>query len=136
VAAVEAVVFALAFSQLVTNLGSWDRIAGYAVGVAAGTIGGLAVKERLDPGTAVVEVVVPGDGAVLREAFHSLGWPATSVPALGANGPAAVLFLVVHGNRTREVVRLVQATCPRALWTIRPAIAAHGSLGQSTSVYV
>jgi uncharacterized protein YebE (UPF0316 family) len=136
VAAVEAVVFALAFSQLVADLGSWDRLGGYAIGVALGTVGGLAVKERFDPGTAVVEVVVPGDGEPLREAFRSQGWPATSMPALGAHGPASVLFLVVHGNRTREVVRLVQATCPHALWTVRPATAAHGSLGQSTSVYV
>ena len=136
VAAVEAVVFALAFSQLVADLGSWDRIAGYAIGVALGTVGGLAIKERFDPGTAVVEVVVPGDGAPLREAFDALGWPATSLPALGAHGPATVLFLVVHGNRTREVVQLVQATCPHALWTIRPATAAHGSLGHSSSVYV
>jgi uncharacterized protein YebE (UPF0316 family) len=136
VAAVEAVVFALAFSQLVADLGSWDRIGGYAIGVALGTIGGLAVKDRLDPGTAIVEVVVPGDGAAMREAFHSVGWPATCVPAVGASGPAAVLFLVVHGNRSGEVVRLVQSTCPRALWTIRPATAAHGPLGRSASVYV
>jgi uncharacterized protein YebE (UPF0316 family) len=136
VAAVEAVVFALAFSNLVANLGSWERIAGYAVGVAAGTVAGLVINDRLNPGAAVVEVVVPGDGTDLRDAFHGRGWPATTMPASGLHGPATVLFLVVLGHRVEDVVRVVRDTTPHALWTIRPASGVHGVPGMRTSVSI
>ena len=86
VAAVEAVVFTLAFSNLVANLGSWERIAGYAIGVAAGTVAGLAINDRLSPGHAMIEIFVSGNGEDLRLALHACGWPATSMTACGVNG--------------------------------------------------
>ena len=133
VAAVEAVIFALVFSNLISDLGSWDRIVGYAAGVAAGTVIGLAVNDRLNPGGAVVEVVVPGDGAALRQAFHSRGWPATTIPAVGVTGAATLLFLVVRTPCTDDVIDLVRATAPDAFWTTRPAVSVHGSLRMATS---
>jgi uncharacterized protein YebE (UPF0316 family) len=136
VAAIEAVVFALAFSNLVANLGSWERIAGYAVGVAVGTVAGLVINDRMNPRAAVVEVVVRGDGHELRQALHSRGWPATTMPARGISGPAAILLLVVHANRTHDVLRVVRAIAPHALWTVRPATGFHGAPGMATAVTV
>lgn len=46
VAAIEATVFAAAFSRLLADLDSPVRIAAYAVGVAAGTLLGLHIDER------------------------------------------------------------------------------------------
>ena len=136
VAAGEAVVFALVFSSLVSDLGSWDRLAGYAIGVAVGTVVGLMVNDRLNPGAAIVEVVVPGEGEGLRAAFYARGWPATAMPAAGFRGAVTVLFLVVRTRRVDEVLDLIQATAPDAFWTTRPATAAHGSPGMATSVSV
>jgi uncharacterized protein YebE (UPF0316 family) len=136
VAAVEAVVFALAFSNLVSDLHSWERIAGYALGVAVGTIGGLVINDRLSGGAAVVEVVLPGDGGELRDEFYGRGWPATFLPATGVGGVATVLLLVVHAKRVDEVVRVVRSTSPGALWVVRPATAAHGMPGMATSVSI
>ncbi len=47
VAAVEAVVFALVFSSVAAGLGAPERLAGHAMGVAAGTILGIGLDERL-----------------------------------------------------------------------------------------
>jgi uncharacterized protein YebE (UPF0316 family) len=126
VAAVEAVVFALVFSNLVANLGSWNRILGYAIGVAVGTIAGLMLNERMNQGGVVVEAVVPGDGADLRLALCSRGWPATAVRATGLNGPATMLFVAVPTFRKDDVLDIVRATSPEAFWSIRTAPAYHG----------
>ena len=136
VAALEAVVFALAFSNLVGHLGAWQRIAGYAIGVAIGTVGGLAINDRLDRGAAVVEVVVPGHGERLRDTLHARGWPATTMPARGVSGQATVVFLVVRANRTREVLQVVRTTAPGALWMVRRATTARGAPGMATAVTV
>jgi uncharacterized protein YebE (UPF0316 family) len=120
----------------VTDLQSWHRLAGYAVGVAIGTVVGLAVNDRMNEGAAVVEVVVPGDGAMLRQAFQSRAWPATAVPVSGARGPATLLFLVVLARRADDVVCVARAVCPHALCVIRPTTAAHGVPGMATAVSI
>jgi uncharacterized protein YebE (UPF0316 family) len=56
-AGVEAVVFAAAFSSLMANLDAIERVAGYALGVAAGTFVGMALDDRLSLGQSVVRVV-------------------------------------------------------------------------------
>lgn len=134
VASGEALVFALVFSTLVADLGSWDRLAGYAAGVAVGTVAGLVVNDRLNPGATIVEAVLPGDGSVLLRAFHERGWPATAIPAEGFRGAATVVFLVVRSRHTSEVLEVMQATAPGAFWTTRPATAVHGAPGLATTV--
>lgn len=49
VAAIEAVVFALSFSQLLTDLDQIHRLAGYSTGVAIGTYAGMSVSQHLRP---------------------------------------------------------------------------------------
>ena len=126
VAAVEAVVFALVFSRLVADLGSWDRIVGYALGVAVGTAAGLVVNERTSKGGVVVEAVAPGDGEALRAALHAHGWPATAIPAAGLRGPATLVFVAVPATRKDDVVELITSTTPDAFWAVRTATAYHG----------
>jgi uncharacterized protein YebE (UPF0316 family) len=134
VAAVEAVVFAVVFSNVVGDLGSWDRVAGYAVGVALGTGAGLAVSDRMERGGSVIEVVVPGDGEAVRDAFLARGWPATALPARGVGGEAAVVFLVVRSACVDEVLAVARTAAPGALWTVRRAVAVHGAAGMATAV--
>ena len=136
VAAAEAVTFALVFSKVVADLGSVGRIAGYAAGVAIGTVIGLVANDRFSPGGAVIEVIVAGDGAELRDAFHAQGWPATTMPAAGIAGSATVLILVVRANRTDRVLEVIRSTAPDAVWAVRPATAVHGSPGMGTPVSV
>lgn len=127
VAAAEAVMFALVFSNLMADLASWDRVAGYALGVAVGTVAGLVVSDHVNPGGAVVEVVVAGDGADLRRALHAGGWPATTIPAAGVDGAATMAFLAIPANRTADVLDVVRTTVPDAFWTVRPTNAVGGS---------
>ena len=126
IAALEAVVFALVFSRLVADLGSWDRIAGYALGVAVGTAAGLLINERTSQGGVVIEAVVPGDGDALRAALLAHHWPATSIPATGLQGPATLVFVAVPASRKDEVLALVSSTAPDAFWAVRTATAYHG----------
>ena len=50
-ASVEATIFALAFSRLLTSLDSASQVIAYAVGVGIGTLVGLTINERLTPTT-------------------------------------------------------------------------------------
>ena len=51
VASVEATVFALAFSRVLSSLDSVAQVAAYATGVGCGTLVGLTINDRLSPRT-------------------------------------------------------------------------------------
>ena len=61
VAAVEALVFVLTFSRLVTDLGTPTRLIGYVIGVAIGSIVGLALNDRVAGGHSELQFIAPGE---------------------------------------------------------------------------
>jgi len=103
--ALNAVIQVVALGQVVTNLDRPANIAGYAIGVAIGVYLGVAVGGRLAGDPVEHRVVVPGDGVPLATLLRDRGWPVTIQPALGHDGPAAALTVVVDGPRSTEVER-------------------------------
>lgn len=119
VAAIEAVVFALTFSHLVTDLGSPGRLIGYAVGVAAGTAVGLLVNDRLTPGHTELQLIAPGHRADLADSLHEHGWPATWSEAGGPSGPVTMVWLSVDDAEVPRLVKEVRGIAPDAFWTLQ-----------------
>lgn len=118
-ASVEAVIFAMTFSKLVTDLGSPGRILGYAAGMGAGTAVGLALNDRTARGHTELHLVALGERADLIERFQERGWPATSSVAAGPEGPVTMMWLTVSDGEVRELSDLVQQWAPQAFWTLR-----------------
>jgi uncharacterized protein YebE (UPF0316 family) len=116
VAAVEAVTFAVAFTRL--DLAAPERVAGYALGVAFGTLLGLALDERLSGGQSELRVVAPGLQPCLVRALRKAGWPATSFTGDGADGPVTLLFVAADDSRLPALVDDVRRTVPGASWTV------------------
>lgn len=111
-AGVEAILFGLILTGLVANLGDPLRLGAYAVGVAAGTLLGLAADERLSSGQSEVRLVVPGDGLAIVGQLHAAGWPATATPALGPSGRTTSVFVAVDDRRVDDLLRLVERLEP------------------------
>ncbi|MGB3184743.1 MAG: DUF5698 domain-containing protein [Ornithinimicrobium sp.] len=96
IAAIEAGLFALAFSAIISALDDPLRIVGYALGVALGTLGGMVADERLSTGQSLVRIVVDGDGREELTSLRASGWPVTSIMADGVRGSVAVLMVTVN----------------------------------------
>lgn len=128
VAAVEAVVFAVAFSHLAANLDAPIRVLGYAVGVAAGTLLGLFIDELGSHGKSEIKVVVHGEGRPVAETLAGLGWPATSFPAEGPRGSVTVAFVAVEDGQVPHVLTALRRTFPDAFWSIQQLRRLHPSL--------
>ncbi len=127
VAAVEAVVFALAFTSLASNLDSPVRLIGYAAGVALGTLLGLAVNERLPAGVSEVDIVVDGHDPPLTDSLRRLGWPVTAFPGEGPSGAVTVICLAVDQSRVPELTGTVRRLAPEAFWTVQELGQVHAS---------
>lgn len=104
IAGIEAMLFVLVFTGLVTHLGDPIRLTAYALGVSVGTLLGLLADERFSAGNSEVRMVVPGDGAPLVDRLHQAGWPATWSHGMGPEGPATSAFVVVDDRRVDELL--------------------------------
>lgn len=119
VAATEAVVFALTFSHLVTDLASPIRVVSYAGGVAAGTVVGLLVNDRASRSKTEIQVMSPGNDVALVDALRSRSLPATSTAVAGPNGPVTMVWVVVPTSMVRSVQHIVDGQSPAAFMTLR-----------------
>lgn len=119
VAATEAVVFALTFSHLVSDLGSPVRVASYAGGVAAGTMVGLLVNDRVSRSQSEVQIMAPGDETDLVAALRARGWPATAAGVTGPRGAVTMVWLTVPTGSVRDVQRVADDCAPAAFTTVR-----------------
>jgi uncharacterized protein YebE (UPF0316 family) len=134
IAATEAVVFALTFSRLVTDLGSPGRLLGYAAGVAAGTAVGLAINDRTARGHSELHLVAAGDRGDLVACLRARGWPATTAIADGPDGVVTAMWLTVPDRDLRDVSALITDWAPGAFWTVRRLQrVANSAAGHSTA---
>ncbi len=123
-AAVEATVFVVVFSRLLTGLDHPAGIAGYAVGVAAGTALALKVDEAVNPQLVRIDIVEPDGSLRLRDRLHANGWPTTTSFADGVNGPVTVISVTTNAARLPVLTDSVVEVGSAAFWTITPIQAA------------
>ncbi len=118
-AAVEAVVYLMSFSRLVSDLGSPGRVLGYAAGVAVGTAVGLVLDAKTTQGHTELHLVARGDRADLVSQYRAKGWPATSSTAVGPEGFVTMMWLTVPDSEVGQVTDLAQQLAPEEFWTLR-----------------
>jgi uncharacterized protein YebE (UPF0316 family) len=117
-AGLEAVVFVLAFSQVAADLKAIEKLLGYAVGVALGTLTGLFLDEKLSAGQSEVRVVTEGHDLTHVGRLQDAGWPVTWVRGRGPTGDVTVAFVAVDDNRLPLLVAGLRELAPEAFWTI------------------
>jgi uncharacterized protein YebE (UPF0316 family) len=115
---IEAVVFVLAFSQAAADLAAIERLAGYAVGVALGSLTGVFLDERMSSGQSEVRVVTEGDDLSHVQALHAAGWPVTWLPGSGPDGDVTVAFVAADDKRLPTLVKALKEYAPNSFWTI------------------
>lgn len=118
VAGIESLSFALAFGTVLSSLDDPARIGAYAAGVAAGTLLGLVVDERLSTGQSMVRLVVDGPGIDVAERLRGRGWPVTREDADGVLGAVTVLTVAVDDRVLPRLTRDVDAMAPDAFRTV------------------
>ena len=117
-AAVEATVFVVAFSRLLSGLDSPTRIVAYAAGVAGGTLLALAVDGAVSPQIVKVDVVDGHGPDRVLAALHGEGWPTTVLRGESLGGSADVVSVTATEARLPALLRAVDQAAPDAFWTV------------------
>jgi uncharacterized protein YebE (UPF0316 family) len=114
----EAIVFLVAFSSVAADLHAIERLVGYAVGVAVGTLAGVYLDERLSAGQSEVRVITAGREKTLVERLLADHWPVTWIDGRGPEGEVVVAFVAVDDMRLPAFLKALRQIAPDAFWTV------------------
>lgn len=118
VAAVEATIFVVAFSRLLTGLDSPIRIVAYAAGVAGGTLLAMAIDSAINPQVVKLDIVDGTDPDRVVAALHHEGWPTTVLRGEGLASPIEMVSVTTTEARLFALLRTVELVAPDAFWTV------------------
>lgn len=116
-------VYILAISAILMDIGNWMNIIGYAAGFATGNVIGIWVEERLAIGYTHLTIISSGRGAQISEHLRNAGYAVTSIPAWGKDGCVTMLDVSIIRKKARKVRELVEEVDEQAMVTaehIRP----------------
>jgi uncharacterized protein YebE (UPF0316 family) len=122
----ESAIWVFAISKVFAHLDSWQNMAGYACGYAAGTLVGISLDQYIGIGKSIVRVVTQDPGKHLQERLRSEGFGLTTFIGEGVNGPVQELFIVIPRRRRSALIRHVYDLDPDAFITVENAAATYG----------
>jgi uncharacterized protein YebE (UPF0316 family) len=113
----QSTVYVVAIRAVLSDLGNWGKVIGYAAGFATGIVIGMWLEGRLAIGYTHLEIISPRRGAELAETLRQAGYGVTEVSGQGKDGMVAVLNCSVLRRNTRKVEEIVIQIDPEAFVT-------------------
>lgn len=114
----EVIIFLVAISQVVTNIGNWWNVVGYAGGFATGTILGMTIENKLAIGLAEVNIISMGMGTEVAEALRDEGYGATEFLGAGQTNIVDMVRAVVRRREVPAVMALASEVDDNAFITV------------------
>ncbi len=121
IGAVQATVFILAVSAVLTGPLNFWTVLGYALGFGSGVIVGMFAEERLAIGYAMLRVYSHSSGKAIAAALRAAGHAATEIMARGKEGDITVVNCVVARRDVPAVHAIVDEVDAKAFITIDEA---------------
>lgn len=114
----EILVWIIAITRIMENLGNWMTYVAYAGGFATGNYIGMLIEERLALGYEMVRIITKREANELIDSLRDAGYGTTSLEATGSQGEVAVIYVIVSRKKVKSVLELIRTYNPRALYTI------------------
>jgi len=115
----EVTIFLVAISQVLTNIGNWWNVLGYAGGFAVGTVVGMTIEKKLAIGLAEVNIVSMGRGIEIAEALREEGFGATEFLGAGQENIVDMIRTVVRRREVPSVTAAASAIDDSAFITVQ-----------------
>jgi uncharacterized protein YebE (UPF0316 family) len=113
----QAFVYVLGIRAVLSDLGNWGKIIGYAAGFATGIVVGMWIEGRLAIGYTHLRVISARRGVELAERLRGAGYAVTEVSASGKDGMVTLLYCSVQRRKAPEVEHIAQEVDPDAFIT-------------------
>ena len=110
----QALTFIVALSWLVSDLGNWMKIHGYAMGFATGLVIGMIIENRMAFGYTNIRIISPHRGLETAEGLRDEGYAVTEVSAYGRDGAVAILHCSVLRRYENQIRNSITQLDPEA----------------------
>ena len=120
---VQALLFVLALTWVVSGSMQPAVIAGYALGYATGGVVGITLERKLGLGYVHLRIISPRRGAAIANRLREAGFAFTEVPASGKSGTVDFINCGVTQRQLPKVLEILESTDPDAFVTsesVRP----------------
>lgn len=114
----EIVIWLVAISQIMQNLGNIANYIAYAAGFSIGSFVGISIERKLFVGNLMVRIIVKRDVLELIDLLSSHGYGVTCVDGQGAKGPVKIVFTVVNRKDLNTVVDIIKDHYPDSFYTV------------------
>jgi uncharacterized protein YebE (UPF0316 family) len=113
----QAFVFVNAMRMVLSDLGNWWKILGYAAGFATGMILGMWIEGRLAIGYTHLQVISSRHGAELCEHLRGAGYGVTEFSGMGKDGVVTILDCNIQRKNSVRITEIIQEIDPDAFVT-------------------
>jgi uncharacterized protein YebE (UPF0316 family) len=103
----QSMIFVVAITTVLSNLGNPLNLVGYAAGFATGNVVGILLEERMAIGYIHLQIISSRRGVVLAKELREHGFAVTEIPARGKDGMVSVLSLSVRRKQVLAVEEIV-----------------------------
>ncbi len=117
----EVMIFILAISKVIQEVGNFWNVLGYCGGFATGTIVGMALEERLALGFSMVRVISKTKWLEITQTLRHEGFGATQIIGEGKNGPVGIIYSMVRRKQVPAVIELCEQLDHHAFITVEEA---------------
>ncbi len=114
----QATIFVIAISTVLSQLGNWLNIVGYAGGFAAGVVAGMIIEERMALGFGQMRIISSAKGQAVANALRAGGYAVTEMSGRGKDGMVNVLLITVRRKEVDHAQELVLQADESAFITI------------------
>lgn len=118
IAFVEALVFAVAIANVISDLDNPLNLIAYCLGASAGGYLGMMLEPRLVRSYVVVSIIAHDKGTQLAESLREKGHGVTELTGAGRDGNVQMLRTLVSTRDLVEINRITREIDPRAFITV------------------
>lgn len=114
----EILIWVMAISQLLSNMGTWVAYVAYAGGYATGNLVGMTIEERIAIGTLLLRITTPKGGRELMKLLNSQGFGVTLIDGEGSSGKVSIIQTVTSRKMIKKVEGILVDYDPNLFYTI------------------
>jgi uncharacterized protein YebE (UPF0316 family) len=103
----QSMVFVTAITSVISDIGNWTKVVGYAAGFATGNVVGMLIEQRLAIGISHLRIVSSGYGIEIAEELRAAGFGVTEISGQGKDGMVELISCSVQRRKTNQALAIV-----------------------------
>lgn len=114
----ESLIWLLAISQIIQNLGNWVSFIAFAGGFAMGNYVGIYLEEKLALGMLCLRIITADDSTEIVQELRESKYGVTTVSATGVSGQVRLILMIIKRKDLQNIQDVIARKAPKAFVSV------------------